>query len=220
MNQRQSPKSGHAALSIRERQRAVTRDAIRDAAIEVASETGFAAMTTEKVAERAGVSPSTVYRYFADREDLLGAVIAWATAQTRIPPPSRADEIAEFQEQFMADLDTNRGLFRAMVVSRVGQETTWTGRQERLGFWRVLLEEVTDHLDPEEALLGKAVIVYLTGALAWLTMADESGLDGAQAGRAAGWAIRTLIADLRARNEKAAARGHRSTASTRKERSS
>jgi len=220
MNQSQSPTPGSAAPSIRERQRAVTRDAIRDAAIEVASETGFAAMTTEKVAERAGVSPSTVYRYFADRDDLLGAIIAWATEQTSIPPPSRADEIAGYQEQFMADLDTNRGLFRAIVVSRVGQETTWTGRQERLGFWRALLEEVTDHLDPDEALLAKAVIVYLTGSLAWLTMADESGLDGAQAGRAAGWAIRTLIADLRARNEKAAARGHRTTASTRKERSS
>jgi AcrR family transcriptional regulator len=219
MNQSQSPIPGSAPLSIRERQRAVTRDAIRDAAIEVASETGFAAMTTEKVAERAGVSPSTVYRYFADRDDLLGAVIAWATEQTRIPRPSHADEIAGYQERFMADLDTNRGLFRAIAVSRVGQQTTWTGRQERLGFWRVLLEEVTDHLDPEEALLAKAVIVYLTGSLAWLTMADESGLDGAQAGRAAGWAIRTLTADLRTRNEKAA-RGHRTTASTRKERSS
>jgi hypothetical protein len=114
----------------------------------------------------------------------------------------------------MADLDANRGLFRAIFVSRVGQQTTWTGRQQRLDFWRDLLEEVTDHLDPEEALLAKAVIVYLTGGLAWLTMADESGLDGAQAGRAAGWAIRTLIADLRARNQEAAARGHRTAAST------
>lgn len=214
MNQRPSFTAGSAALSIRDRQRAVTRDAIRDAAIEVASETGFAAMTTEKVAERAGLSPSTVYRYFADRDDLLRAVMAWASQQTRTLVPSSADEIAPLQEQFMADLDANRGLFRAIFVSRVGQQTTWTGRQQRLDFWRELLEEVTDHLDPEEALLAKAVIVYLTGGLAWLTMADESGLDGAQAGRAAGWAIRTLIADLRARNLEAAARGHRTAAST------
>ena len=214
INKRQSSTAGPAALSIRERQRAVTRDAIRDAAIEVASETGFAAMTMDKVAERAGVSPSTVYRYFADRNDLLAAIIGWTYGQTRIPPLSSADDIAAFQEQFMADLDGMRALFRAIVVSRVGQETTWTGRQERLDMWRQLLQEVTDHLDPEEARLGKAVIVYLTGGLAWLTMADESGLDGAQAGRAAGWAIRTLIADLRARNEKAAAQKRRTTAGT------
>ena len=205
INDRQSSAAESAPLSIRDRQRAVTRDAIRDAAIEVASETGFAAMTTEKVAERAGVSPSTVYRYFADREDLLAAIMAWASQQIRMLAPSSADEIAEIQEPFMADLDANRGLWRAIFVARVGQQTTWTGRQQRLDYWRQLLEEVTDHLDPEEALLAKAVIAYLTGGLAWLTMADESGLDGAQAGRAAAWAIRTLIADLRARNQEAAA---------------
>jgi AcrR family transcriptional regulator len=219
MNRRQTSKSGSGSPTIRDRQRAATRDAIRDAAIEVASETGFATLTMDKVAERAGVSPSTVYRYFADRDDLLGAIIAWTYGQTRIPPLSGADDIATFQEQFMADLDANRALFRAIVVSRVGQETTWTGRRDRLDMWRAVLEEVTDHLDPEEARLGKAVIVYLTGGLAWLTMSDESGLDGAQAGRAVGWAIRTLVADLRTRNEEASAHEGPVPSSTRKERS-
>jgi AcrR family transcriptional regulator len=207
-------------MSIRERQRAVTRDAIRDAAIEVASETGFVALTMDKVAERAGVSPSTVYRYFADRGALLAAIMEWTNQQLRIPRPSSADDIAEVQEQFMADFDTNRAVNRAIVISRVGQEAAWTGRQERLESWRRLLEEVTDHLDPEEALFGQAVIVYLTGGLAWLTMADESGLDGAQAGRAAGWAIRTLIADLRARNEEAKRRSAAPRPPRKKERSS
>ena len=201
MSDAQSPTAATAVLSIRERQRAVTQEAIRDAAIEVASETGFDAMTIDKVAERAGVSPSTVYRYFADRDELLSAIMAWAYEQTRVPLVSSADELAAFQERFMAELDANRSFFRAFVVSRVGRETNWTGRQVRLDFWRHLLEEVTDHLDPEEAVLAKAVIVYLTGGLPWLTMGDELGLDGAQAGRAVAWAIRTLIADLRARNE-------------------
>lgn len=210
-----------AALSIREKQRAVTREAIRDAAIEVASETGFAAMTMEKVAEQAGVSPSTVYRYFADRGDLLNAILDWTYGQqTHIPPLTGADDIATFQEQFMADLDRMRALFRALVVSRVGQSETWTGRQERLDMWRGLLKEVTDHLDEEEARLGQAVIVYLTGGLPWLTMADESGLDGAEAGRAVGWAIRTLVADLRARNDKAAAQKPGTAGTARKKLSS
>ena len=163
-------------------------------------------MTIDRVAERAGVSPSTVYRYFADRDELLGSIMAWVSEHTRTPTVSSADDIANVQEQFMSDLDANRALWRAIVVARIGQETEWTGRQQRLDFWRELLQEVTDHLEPEEARLAKAVIVYLTGGLAWMTMADESGLDGAQAGRAAGWAIRTLLADLRARNQKAAAK--------------
>lgn len=196
----------------------MTRDAIRDAAIAVASETGFAAMTMEKVAEQAGVSPSTVYRYFADRGDLLNAILDWTYEQhTHLPPLASADDIAAFQEQFMADLDHMRGLFRALVVSRVGQSESWSGREERLDMWRRLLGEVTDHLDEEEARLGQAVIVYLTGGLPWLTMADESGLDGAEAGRAVGWAIRTLVADLRARNDEAAAQRRPTAATSRKE---
>ena len=175
-------------------------------------------MTMEKVAERAGVSPSTVYRYYSDRDEVLGAIMAWAYEQTRMPGTTGVDGIAEIQEQFMADLDANRALFRALVVSRVGQDPTWTGRQARLDVWRELLEEVTDHLDAEEALLAKAVIVYLTGGLAWLTMADESGLDGAQAGRATGWAIRTLVADLRARNDRARSQKNSTTGKARKER--
>ena len=208
------------ALSIREKQRAVTRDAIRDAAIEVAAEAGFAAMTMEKVAERAGMSPSTVYRYFADRDDLLAAITARDYEGVRVTNPSNADELADVIERAMAEFDNDRALNRAIVVARVGKETSWTGRQERVEAMRRLLEEVTDHLDAEEARLAKAVIVYLAGALAWLTMADESGLDGAEAGRAAGWAIRTLVADLRARNEKAARPRRRTKTSTEKERSS
>ncbi len=208
MNESMSPTSGSAISNIRERQREVTKDAIRDAAIEVVSETGFAALTMDKVAERAGVSPSTVYRYFSDREALLTAIIASTYERIHVPIPSSADAIAEVQEQAMVGFDANRDLFRALVVSRVGQEAaSWSGRQVRLDMWRRLLEEVTDHLDPEEALLAQAIIVYLTGGLPWLTMADESGLDGARAGRAASWAIRTLIDDLRTRNDEAKRQG-------------
>lgn len=192
------------APSIRERQRAVTRDAIRDAAIEVASDIGFAAMTMDRVAERAGVSPSTVYRYFADRDALLAAVMERDYETVRGPRPSNVDELADAIERAMVGFERLRELNRAIVIARIGQDTNWTGRQERLEGLRGLLAEVTDHLDPDEARRGMAVIAYLSGGLAWLTMADESGLDGVEAGRAAGWAIRTLVADLRARNDVAA----------------
>lgn len=219
MNERQSPVLESATLNIRDRQREVARDAIRDAAAEVAAETGFAAMTMDKVAERAGVSPSTVYRYFADREALLAAIVASTYERIHVSMPSSADQIATIQEEAMVGFDAHRDLFRALVISRVGQETAWSGRQERRDMWRGLLQEVTGHLDPDDARLSQAVIVYLTGGLPWLTLADESGLDGAQAGRAVGWAIRTLIADLRTRNEEAQRRGAAARPASKKERS-
>ncbi|HEV2360089.1 MAG TPA: hypothetical protein VGS21_00145, partial [Acidimicrobiales bacterium] len=158
---------------------------------------------------------------FADRDAVLSAILAWINGQFHVGPLSpNVEAIAEVQEQVMKDFDANRAINRAMVISRFSQETPWSGRQDRLNMWRTLLDEVTSHLEPEERLLGQAAIVYLTGGLPWLMMADESGLDGDQAGRAAGWAIRTLIADLRTRNDEARRTGAAPRPSRQKERSS
>ena len=43
---------------------------------------------------------------------------------------------------------------------------------------------------------------HLLNSEAWRSMKDEAGLDGEESGRAVGWAIRTLVADLERRNRK------------------
>ncbi|MEU6621848.1 TetR family transcriptional regulator [Streptomyces litmocidini] len=58
-------------MSLRERKKAKTRAAIRKAAYRLAAEQGWDAATTERIAEAAEVSPSTVVRYFPVREDIL-----------------------------------------------------------------------------------------------------------------------------------------------------
>ncbi|WP_093874326.1 TetR family transcriptional regulator [Streptomyces sp. TLI_105] len=59
------------AMSLRERKKAKTRAAIRKATYRLAAEQGWDAATTERIAEAAEVSPSTVVRYFPAREDIL-----------------------------------------------------------------------------------------------------------------------------------------------------
>jgi AcrR family transcriptional regulator len=49
-------------------------DALLDAAAEIVDETGFERLTTQMVAERAGASIGTVYRYFPDRVAVLHAL--------------------------------------------------------------------------------------------------------------------------------------------------
>jgi AcrR family transcriptional regulator len=49
-------------------------DALLDAAAEIVDETGFQRLTTQMVAERAGASIGTVYRYFPDRVAVLHAL--------------------------------------------------------------------------------------------------------------------------------------------------
>ncbi|MER7402105.1 TetR family transcriptional regulator [Streptomyces sp. NPDC000070] len=58
-------------LSLRERKKIKTRIAIRDATYALIKEQGYEATTVEQIAERAEVSPSTVFRYFPTKEDIV-----------------------------------------------------------------------------------------------------------------------------------------------------
>jgi TetR/AcrR family transcriptional regulator, regulator of mycofactocin system len=56
---------------IRLRKKARTRLAIQDAALDLFADQGFEATTVEQIAERADVSPSTFFRYFGTKADII-----------------------------------------------------------------------------------------------------------------------------------------------------
>ncbi|MDT0387198.1 TetR/AcrR family transcriptional regulator [Streptomyces dubilierae] len=56
---------------LRERKKIKTRQAIRTATYALVEERGYDATTVEQIAERAEVSPSTVFRYFPTKEDIV-----------------------------------------------------------------------------------------------------------------------------------------------------
>ncbi|WP_225098708.1 TetR/AcrR family transcriptional regulator [Streptomyces sp. CoH27] len=58
-------------LGLRERKKIKTREAIRTATYALIQEQGYDATTIEQIAERAEVSPSTVFRYFPTKEDIV-----------------------------------------------------------------------------------------------------------------------------------------------------
>lgn len=58
-------------LGLRERKKIKTREAIRTAMYALVKEQGYDATTIEQIAERAEVSPSTVFRYFPTKEDIV-----------------------------------------------------------------------------------------------------------------------------------------------------
>ncbi|MFF1649813.1 TetR/AcrR family transcriptional regulator [Streptomyces sp. NPDC058240] len=59
------------APGLRERKKLRTRIAIRRATYRLISEQGYDATTIEQIAEASEVSPSTVFRYFATKEDIV-----------------------------------------------------------------------------------------------------------------------------------------------------
>jgi AcrR family transcriptional regulator len=83
---------GLTKSSLRIRKHQLVRDAIYDAAIELFEAKGFDETTVEEVAQAAGVSRASFFRYFSSKDDLLAQnVIKYGdalTAAIKASPPS------------------------------------------------------------------------------------------------------------------------------------
>ena len=180
-----------------------TRHAIIQAAIDVILHEGVSAFTMQNVADKAGVSLRTVYRHFESREQLLEGLSAHvdrAVEALGVRHPTTIAEGEALVRPLFSKFGVIQDALRASVIASIATRHTAKGYLQRRAIMLDWLAAAHPNLSAGELKEAGAIVGTLSGSRAWYVMTSELGLDSEQAGRAADWAVRTLLADLRKRN--------------------
>jgi AcrR family transcriptional regulator len=188
-----------ASPSTRTAKKNEARNRILDSFIELMTE-GAADLSHDAVAERAGVGRRTVYRYFPDRAALMDAALLRVRelAGVRVTYPTSAEELLETLEPIYAGFDTIAPTITMLRTTPQGRQLRLAQNGQRVRSYTAALADAVRELPPEDRKLATAMLQVLH-TTPWLEMRDHWGLNGRQIARATGWAVRTLLRDLKRR---------------------
>lgn len=194
--------------SLRERQKEYTRSLIFQALADLIIVGRIHDFTVQQVADEAGVSHRTVYRYFATREELLNAFSDWLDdliAQAGgINMVAAAEDLPAAVVANFAVFDNLKNWMRAYVLTYLTTTQPVKGRTGRSQEFRHLLAAYAPNLPAEEIDEGAMLIRHLASSLSWYALQEHFGLQGKQAGQAVAWAVETLLQDLKRRSDRLA----------------
>jgi AcrR family transcriptional regulator len=188
-----------SAAPSRDRKKQRAREQILDAFIALMTE-GAADLSHDAVAERTGLGRRTVYRYFPDRGSLMDAALMRVRelAGVRVDYPQSARELLETLEPIYTGFDAIAPIVTMLRTTPQGRQLRLAHNAERVRSYREALADSVRALPPADRKLATAMLQVLH-TTPWLEMRDHWALDGRQIARATGWAVRTLLADLKRR---------------------
>ena len=178
---------------------AKTYERIIDALTELVLEGGLPEFSVQEVADRAGVSVRTVYRYFPTRESLLQGLVTHvrellaSRGGRDYQPDWGLDELCEGIIRKFAAFDEIADSMEASLSFAEGARLTVEGRQRRTEAVRAVVATVLEGHDEQEIEVMSALVRILVSSRVWLGFRDTSDIDGRQAGVAAAWAVQTLM---------------------------
>jgi AcrR family transcriptional regulator len=184
--------------SLRDQQADLTRDLIMRAFQGLLQNDHPDAITYPQVAEAAGVSLRTVYRYFPTRADLLQSAAEWFrefTEGARWDDPRTVRDLAGAIPQMGRLFDEHTNVFRALSDDALEEP-----RREAVA---AAVAEVSGNLPREDARRAEAILGHIRSGRAWLVLHDHYGLAGDEILSTLDWAASTLLEDVRRRNEAA-----------------
>ncbi len=152
------------------------------------------------IAEAAGVSVRTLYRYFPTRAELMEAA-AERMVDTLLhdTPVIDFDDIAPHYRlaarKFAAD--TPR-LARVLTNTDMGAQVKARARRAYVNELIAAIEPLVGHLPPDRGRKATAAVTGVATPQTWMWMMDEGGLTLEEATDTAAWAISVIVDALKA----------------------
>lgn len=181
-----------------------SRGLIMNALADVVAEHGVSGFSVQSVADRAGVAHRTVYRHYESRDGLLDGFARWLDEQLvaagGVSFVDDADAMPAAAETTFRLFDHLSRLVEALVIVSLGTRVRVDRRDERTEEFRRTLAAggALGRLAEDDADAVVALIRTLASSNTWFQFRHQHGIDGDRAGRTVAWALRTLIAELRA----------------------
>jgi AcrR family transcriptional regulator len=191
-----------STVGLRARNKDALRARIVSCMTELLSE-GRIDINHDLIVERTGISRRTVYRYFPDKEALLDGVSEHirALAGSNVIMPRTEAELLSTLHDIYTGFDKIAPLATLVRSTPQGRAIRLASNRRRVESYRAATADAVKNLPPEDRTLATAMLQVLH-TTPWLEMRDHWKLSGAQIARTTGWAIRTLLKDLRARGAK------------------
>jgi AcrR family transcriptional regulator len=191
-----------------------TRNAILEAAMDLFLERQSDGFSVQEVADRAGLTHRTVYRYFPTRQELLGATaerLAPAVVDQRFAEVSTVEEWIDAIGAHFAHTEANFELVRRVVAALfTSDDMRLFGRGIRdrdADRWDVFRRQFP-HLPEDDARRTFATLRHLMSSTSYVLHRLRFGLSPAEATRAIQSAASQIV-EQAARRDRAAKQGRR-----------
>lgn len=165
-----------------------TTRAILEAASQILVREGYAKATTNRIAERAGVSIGTLYHYFDNKDDIFHELLEQTfqgllTFTQECPPQSRLSELLnEYNERLLRVFNDDPELIQALDALRSGpfheQRSAW--REKLIDAFEVLLKPHAHETTCQDLNVGARIAVCASEGLASAAASSQLSPEGLQ----------------------------------------
>jgi AcrR family transcriptional regulator len=153
--------------------------------------------TMRAVSVEAGVGERTVYRYFANRQQLANAVQDDVRSRVGVPLCASVDELENYVADLFGAFEANRGLTVAMVTSPATSEDLRRSRSDNLRALTRLLEDGFPEAPTSEIASAAAGLRTVLSGAGWVYQRESCGLAPEAVVGHGRWMVRTVLDRLR-----------------------